>query len=153
MTVYETPRQEEIIASLPAHLRAFVKVQDGCRYRCSYCVVTLARGEARSDDLGLRVRVGQVRLLYSDEVEPVNIGNPHEMTILEFAKHIRKLTGGTSEIVYEPLPLNDPKTRQPDITMAREHLGWEPRVPIEEGLRRTHAYFVEQLAREYGPGS
>jgi len=84
---------------------------------------------------------GIYRLLLSDTPGPVNIGNPHEMTILDFAKHILKLTGGTSEIVYEPLPLNDPKTRQPDITKARTLLGWEPKVALDEGLGRTVEYF------------
>jgi len=90
---------------------------------------------------------GIYRLLLSDVSEPVNIGNPHEMTILDFAKHILKLTGGTSEIVYEPLPLNDPKTRQPDITKARTILGWEPKVALDEGLGRTVEYF-QSLSEE-----
>jgi dTDP-glucose 4,6-dehydratase len=81
------------------------------------------------------------RLLGSDLAEPVNIGNPHEMTILEFAERIRALTGSASRIVFEPLPTDDPKVRQPDITLARSRLGWEPRVSLEEGLRHTVAYF------------
>ncbi|MGE0640387.1 MAG: UDP-glucuronic acid decarboxylase family protein [Thermoanaerobaculia bacterium] len=84
---------------------------------------------------------GIFRLLLSDEVEPVNIGNPHEMTILEFAERIRTAVGSTSTIDYRPLPEDDPKTRQPDISKARRILGWEPVVPLEAGLEKTIAYF------------
>ena len=84
---------------------------------------------------------GIFRLLLSDEVEPVNIGNPHEMTILEFAERIRTAVGSTSTIDYRPLPEDDPKTRQPDITKARRILGWEPVVALEAGLEKTIAYF------------
>ena len=88
------------------------------------------------------------RLLNSDFTDPVNIGNPHEMTILEFADVIVKLTDGKSEIVFEPLPEDDPKTRQPDISLAKKILGWEPGVPLEEGLLQTVDYFRELLARK-----
>jgi dTDP-glucose 4,6-dehydratase len=81
------------------------------------------------------------RLLGSDLVQPCNIGNPHEMTILEFAETIRRQVGSDSPIVFEPLPEDDPKTRQPDITLARTRLGWEPRVALAEGLETTIAYF------------
>ena len=84
---------------------------------------------------------GLYRLMLSDERYPVNLGNPREMTILEFAQHIRQMTGTKSEIVFEPLPEDDPKQRQPDISKARAVLGWEPRVPLDEGLRETVAYF------------
>ena len=84
---------------------------------------------------------GLYRLMLSDERYPVNLGNPSEMTILEFAEHIRRLTGSRSEIVFEDLPEDDPKQRRPDIGKARALLGWEPRVPLEEGLRQTIAYF------------
>jgi dTDP-glucose 4,6-dehydratase len=84
---------------------------------------------------------GLYRLMQSDERYPVNLGNPIEMTILEFAEHIRKLTGAKSEIVFEPLPEDDPKQRRPDITKATKVLGWEPRVSLEDGLRGTVAYF------------
>jgi dTDP-glucose 4,6-dehydratase len=84
---------------------------------------------------------GIFRLLMSNEVEPVNIGNPHEMTILQFAERIRDLVGSTSAIAYRPLPVDDPKTRQPDIAKARRILGWEPRVPLEAGLEKTIDYF------------
>jgi dTDP-glucose 4,6-dehydratase len=81
------------------------------------------------------------RLLNSGEHYPVNIGNPREMTILEFAQTIRSLVGSGSPIEFRELPTDDPKTRQPDITRARNLLGWEPRVPLEEGLARTIEYF------------
>jgi dTDP-glucose 4,6-dehydratase len=81
------------------------------------------------------------RLLQSGIHDPVNIGNPHEMSILRFAEVIREFTGSKSEIVFKPLPVDDPKTRQPDITIARTRLGWEPRVSLETGLRRTADYF------------
>jgi dTDP-glucose 4,6-dehydratase len=80
---------------------------------------------------------GIYRLMQSDERYPVNLGNPNEMTIREFAGHIRRLTGSSSPIVNRPLPEDDPQQRQPDISKARRLLGWEPRVPLEEGLRLT----------------
>jgi dTDP-glucose 4,6-dehydratase len=81
------------------------------------------------------------RLLMSDLREPCNIGNPHEMTILEFAETIKAAVGSSSPIVFKPLPVDDPHTRQPDITQAREKLGWEPKVTLAEGLRSTIEYF------------
>jgi len=84
---------------------------------------------------------GIYRLLQSQEKEPVNIGNPAELSVLEFARTIQTITGTKSEIVYRPLPVDDPKVRQPDITKARTRLGWEPRVLLEEGLARTVEYF------------
>jgi dTDP-glucose 4,6-dehydratase len=84
---------------------------------------------------------GIYRLLLSDESEPVNIGNPAELSVLEFARTIQRLTRTTSEIVFRPLPVDDPKVRQPDIRRARTKLGWEPKVPLEEGLARTIEYF------------
>ena len=88
---------------------------------------------------------GIVRLLRSDYNEPVNIGNPDEITILQFAKEIIELTGSKSKIAFKPLPEDDPKVRQPDITRAREVLGWEPKVPRLEGLKRTIGYFKQKL--------
>jgi dTDP-glucose 4,6-dehydratase len=88
---------------------------------------------------------GIYRLLLSDEVDPVNIGNPDEVSILDFAKEIIALTGTSSKVVYKPLPQDDPKVRQPDITRARAVLGWEPRVPRAEGLRRTVEYFKARV--------
>ena len=84
---------------------------------------------------------GLYRLMQSDERYPVNLGNPQEMTILEFAERIRRLTGSKSGIIHHPLPQDDPKQRQPDITKARRLLGWEPRVALEDGLRQTIEYF------------
>jgi dTDP-glucose 4,6-dehydratase len=88
---------------------------------------------------------GIFRLLMSDETEPVNIGNPDEITIKEFAEEIVALTGSRSGISYEPLPADDPKIRQPDISKARNVLGWEPKVDRAEGLRRTLEYFERAL--------
>jgi len=84
---------------------------------------------------------GVIRLMGSDVNDPVNIGNPHEMTVEEMARAIVKMTGSRSEIVYRPLPTDDPKVRQPDITRARTLLGWEPKVHLEQGLTRTIDYF------------
>jgi dTDP-glucose 4,6-dehydratase len=80
---------------------------------------------------------GIYRLMQSDERYPVNLGNPDEMTIREFAERIRRITGSLSPIVNRPLPEDDPRQRRPDISKARRLLGWEPRVPLEEGLRVT----------------
>src|SRR5213594_2214590 len=84
---------------------------------------------------------GIVRLLRSDYTGPVNCGNPMEVSILQFAERIKALTGSGSEIVFRPLPEDDPKVRQPDIGKARTLLGWEPRVALEDGLRRTIDFF------------
>ena len=88
---------------------------------------------------------GIKKLLNSDEAEPVNLGNPEEISILDFAKEIVRLTGSKSRIVFNPLPQNDPKVRQPDITKAKRVLGWEPKVSREEGLRRTLQYFKGKI--------
>ena len=100
---------------------------DGSQTR-SFCYV--------DDEVG-----GILALLDSDHVGPVNIGNPNEFTVLELAQRVLEVTGSSSEIVYEPLPVDDPTQRQPDISLARRVLGWEPRVPLEEGLRNTAAWF------------
>jgi len=84
---------------------------------------------------------GILALLDSEYVGPVNIGNPNEFTVLELARKVLEVTGSSSELVYEPLPVDDPTQRQPDISLARRALGWEPQVPLEEGLRRTAAWF------------
>ncbi|HMB55071.1 MAG TPA: UDP-glucuronic acid decarboxylase family protein [Thermoanaerobaculia bacterium] len=89
---------------------------------------------------------GIFRLLGSDCEEPVNIGNPQEMTIREFAEAILEATGSDSELGYEPLPVDDPKVRRPDISRARELLGWEPKVALAEGLEQTVDYFRDELA-------
>jgi nucleoside-diphosphate-sugar epimerase len=79
--------------------------------------------------------------MHCDDPYPVNLGNPDEISILEFAHRIQRLTGASSPIEYHPLPEDDPKQRRPDITRARTLLGWEPAVPLEEGLRKTIQYF------------
>jgi dTDP-glucose 4,6-dehydratase len=84
---------------------------------------------------------GIIRLMHSSENDPVNIGNPQEMTIEQIARLIIDMTGSKSQIVYKPLPTDDPKVRQPDITRARTLLGWEPSVSLEQGLGRTIEYF------------
>ncbi|MBI3784058.1 MAG: SDR family oxidoreductase [Deltaproteobacteria bacterium] len=95
---------------------------------------------------------GIVRLLESSEVDPVNLGNPREMTVLEFAKTVQRLTGGTSEIKFvspkDERTKDDPYKRQPDISRARRILGWEPKVSLEDGLRHTIDYFRELFATE-----
>jgi dTDP-glucose 4,6-dehydratase len=88
---------------------------------------------------------GIIRLLFSEIDEPVNVGNPAEMTVLQFAETIRRLVGNQVPIEFKPLPEDDPKVRQPDISQARAFLGWEPRVSLEEGLRRTIEYFRARL--------
>jgi len=87
---------------------------------------------------------GIYRLLISNYHEPVNIGNPHEMTIKEMAETVIHATGSASRIDYKPLPVDDPQIRQPDITRARQLLGWQPRVTLEEGLKQTIAWFKRQ---------
>jgi dTDP-glucose 4,6-dehydratase len=88
---------------------------------------------------------GIYRLSQSDFHEPVNIGNPVELTIMEFADRIRRITGTKSEIVKKPLPVDDPKQRQPDISRAKKILGWEPQVSLEEGLQKTIPWFQANL--------
>lgn len=89
---------------------------------------------------------GIYRLMLSKENLPVNIGNPTEFTVLQFAHLIQKMTGSTAEIEFLPLPQDDPKQRKPDITRARETLGWDPRIELEEGLERTLAFYRAKLS-------
>ena len=84
---------------------------------------------------------GIYRLLLSDYAYPVNIGNPNEISLKDFAEEVLKLTGSSVKIAYKPLPVDDPKQRQPDITKAKEILGWEPKVDRAEGLKKTYEYF------------
>jgi dTDP-glucose 4,6-dehydratase len=94
---------------------------------------------------------GIYRLLLSDYAQPVNIGNPDEITIREFAEEILKLTGANQKIIFEPLPQDDPKQRQPDISKAKELLGWEPKVSRSEGLKITYEYFKSLTDKELKP--
>jgi dTDP-glucose 4,6-dehydratase len=95
---------------------------------------------------------GIFRLLYSDYVYPVNIGNPDEITIKDFADEIIKLTGTNQKVVYHDLPINDPMQRKPDTTKAKEILGWEAKVKRDEGMKLTYAYFkslsLDELLKE-----
>lgn len=86
---------------------------------------------------------GIIRLLYSGYNLPVNIGNPGEFTIIEFAKLVLKASGSKSKVIYKPLPQDDPKQRKPDITLAKKLLGWTPRVPLAQGLQETLAWFQQ----------
>jgi dTDP-glucose 4,6-dehydratase len=88
---------------------------------------------------------GIFRLLISDINDPVNLGNPAEMSIIDFARKITEITGGESDIVFEKLPVDDPKVRQPDISRAKELLGWEPQVSLRDGLRETIAFFKDTI--------
>ena len=89
---------------------------------------------------------GLIRLMNSDEKGPVNLGNPNEFTILELAQKVIELTDSSSKIVYNDLPVDDPKRRKPDIALAKRVLGWEPKIELEEGLKRSIGYFKEVLA-------
>ncbi len=84
---------------------------------------------------------GLIRMMEQDYIGPVNLGNPHEMTIAEIAELIVRLTGSSSKLVFRPLPKDDPVKRKPDITLAKEKLGWQPKVALEDGLQKTIAYF------------
>jgi len=95
---------------------------------------------------------GLMRLAESGEHDPVNIGNPDEYTLLELAEHIRDISGSDSEIVFEALPVDDPKIRRPDITRARKILGWEPRTPLLDGLARLFRHESERTVRDSSNG-
>jgi UDP-glucuronate decarboxylase len=82
-----------------------------------------------------------------DGMEPVNIGNPNELSMQELADEIVRLTGARSRIAYRPLPVDDPRRRRPDISRAKALLGWEPRVSLREGLAKTYPWFAEELGR------
>ena len=88
---------------------------------------------------------GILALMESNLNDPVNIGNPHEMSIEEMARLIIKMTGSSSQVVFKPLPTDDPKVRQPDITRARTHLHWEPKISLDEGLTSTIEYFKKKM--------
>jgi dTDP-glucose 4,6-dehydratase len=91
---------------------------------------------------------GIYKLMLSDEHMPVNIGNSQEITILEFAERIRKHFDHVPQIIFEPLPQDDPKRRCPDISKAKRILKWEPKINLEEGLKRTLAYFKQEFSRQ-----
>lgn len=91
---------------------------------------------------------GILRLLISSSVGPINIGNPHEMTVEECARRIIKICGSKSRIVYKPLPVDDPKIRQPDIRLAKKELGWQPRITADVGLRKTIEWFRTALVKK-----
>jgi dTDP-glucose 4,6-dehydratase len=91
---------------------------------------------------------GIYRLMMSDFVEPVNIGNPDEMSVLEFAEKVIEIIGSDSRIIFEELPVDDPKVRRPDISRAKDILGWEPKVGLDEGLKRTVEYFSKLMENE-----
>ena len=90
---------------------------------------------------------GILALFDSQIVEPVNIGNPIEYTMLELARLVCEVAGAKPDFVYESLPMGDPTRRKPDITRAQQLLGWEPKVELREGLERTHAWYLEERAR------
>ncbi|MCJ7493860.1 MAG: GDP-mannose 4,6-dehydratase, partial [Deltaproteobacteria bacterium] len=89
---------------------------------------------------------GIIRLLFSQETEPVNLGNPDEFSIVDFAQEVLEITGSKSRIVHQPLPVDDPRVRQPDITKARKVLNWNPQVGLREGIRKTVPYFQKKMA-------
>jgi dTDP-glucose 4,6-dehydratase len=91
---------------------------------------------------------GIYRLLITDFHEPVNLGNPDEVSILEFAREVLAHSGSPSKLAFKPLPQDDPKVRKPDITRARQLLGWEPKVNRHDGLKRTLEYFRKQVAEK-----
>jgi nucleoside-diphosphate-sugar epimerase len=88
---------------------------------------------------------GITRLLFSKERGPMNIGNPHEFTILEFAHLIQKIYNPKAKIVFQPLPKDDPKQRRPNISLARAKLKWEPKIPLEQGIKKTMEWFKDNL--------
>ena len=91
---------------------------------------------------------GILRLLFSGESEPFNLGNPDEFAIMDFAKEVLELTGGQSKIIYQPLPVDDPRVRRPDITKAQKILHWKPSIELKEGIRKTIPYFREKLVQK-----
>ena len=90
---------------------------------------------------------GIVQLLFSQEIEPVNLGNPDEFSVLGFAQEVLKITGSHSRIIHHPLPVDDPRVRQPDITKARKILNWNPKISLREGISKTVPYFQSKVAK------
>ncbi|HPI75634.1 MAG TPA: GDP-mannose 4,6-dehydratase, partial [bacterium] len=91
---------------------------------------------------------GIIKLLEADYHDPVNIGNPREMSMLEYARLIINITGSKSEIIYSDIPVDDPKKRMPDISVAKKVLGWQPRTSVEEGMKKTLPFFEETLRKQ-----
>ncbi|MFP5260617.1 MAG: UDP-glucuronic acid decarboxylase family protein [Blastocatellia bacterium] len=91
---------------------------------------------------------GLIRMMNSEHTGPINLGNPCEKTVVEIARQVLEMTGGESEIEYRPLPSDDPRRRKPDITLAREYLGWEPKISLEEGLAATIDYFRKRISKQ-----
>jgi dTDP-glucose 4,6-dehydratase len=104
-------------------------------------------GQTRSFCYATDLVDGIYRLFQSDHPDPTNVGNPNEFTVRQLAELVLRMTGSTSALEQRPLPVDDPKVRQPDITRARALLGWEPKVELEEGLGRTIEYFRGQMAK------
>ena len=90
---------------------------------------------------------GIFRLLFSQEIEPINLGNPDEFSVLDFAKIILEITGSQSRITHQPLPMDDPRVRRPDITKAQKILNWKPQIELRDGIRKTIPYFKEKLGK------
>jgi dTDP-glucose 4,6-dehydratase len=130
-----------------------MRTNDG-RVVPNFCIQALAGNEVTVYGDGSQTRSfcyvddlvdGLLRLLKSDITDPVNLGNPNEITILEFAKRIVAMAGSKSKISHLPLPEDDPKVRKPDITRAKSLLGWSPKMDLEEGLRLTFEYFKKEV--------
>ena len=139
--VFVRPSRRSTFGSQPSRVRA--RVMSGRR---TFGSSSGSGSQTRSFCYVTDLVDGILRLMESDVHDPVNIGNPHEMTIEEIARAIIDISGSKSQIVYRPLPEDDPKVRKPDITRARTLLGWEPKVPLREGLESTIRYFREALA-------
>lgn len=93
---------------------------------------------------------GIIRLVFSRETDPVNLGNPDEFTVLEFARIVLEITGSSSRIIHQPLPVDDPRVRRPDITKAQNILNWKPKVSLKEGIKKTVPYFQEKISAKSG---
>jgi len=93
---------------------------------------------------------GIIRLVFSRETDPVNLGNPDEFTVLEFARIVLEITGSSSRIIHQPLPVDDPRVRRPDITKAQNILNWKPKVSLKEGIKKTVPYFQEKISGKSG---
>ena len=129
------------------NLEAISKAIDHHNATCEYPAVAVAMNPFEVERLGWDSIRGLIALVESGVHDPVNIGNPNEMTLLEMAKTVVEMTESRSEIVFEALPVDDPQVRQPDITRARDLLGWEPEVDLREGLAKTIEHASAHLTR------